>query len=39
MKGKKIGKSVRHKLNNDKSNIPCFNNKIPKSFWSKSKKK
>ena len=37
LKGKKIEKSVRHKLNNDKSNIPCFNNKIPKSFWSKKK--
>lgn len=38
MKGKKIGKSIKYKLNDDKTDIPCHNNKIPKSYWSKSKK-
>lgn len=37
MKGKNISKSVRHKLNKDKTNIPCFNSKIPSSFWNKKK--
>lgn len=37
MKGKNVSNSVRHKLDKDKKNIPCFNNKIPKSYWSKKK--
>ena len=32
MKGKNVSKLVRHKLNKDKTDMPCFNNKIQKAI-------
>ena len=34
---KQVKRSIRNKLNDEKTNIPCFNSKIPKSFWNKKK--